>query len=535
MKSIRHFILLIIFMVILTSCSPASAPEAGPEPEPAVNLRPKLIIATANEPDILDIQQAWNDYPESTGLICQPLARFDETKSGLVPDLAESWEIVEDGKNIIWKLPEGAQYSNGDTLDAQALADAWWRYKTISPYAEDLAPIVETNVIDASTLEAIHDNPPAFMLAVLVTCYGAPYNAAAAEEIGDEAFSRNPIGSGPLQFKEWLEGSEIVFSRNENYQTNLPFVENKGPLHLEEVVVRFIPEDLTRASELEAGTVDVVVGLPSTSISDFQDNPDVVVLQGTYPGYRGLVMNMLRAPFDDVKVRAAIAMAVDRDAFVNVLEGTVAPQFSVITPAMVGYSPEMEQYAQDRYPFDPEGAKALLSEAGWADSDGDGIVEKDGMPFELTFLVPSDESSFVKVAPVIQEQLKAIGIKVNLEELTFNTIFDMQVAGEYDMSVGGYGWSDPDILVYVVTDQGWNRAHYQNEELLPLLEEARYIMDVSARTKKYEEVQQILIDDVVEIPLWTEITYVGVRTWVQDFIMDGNLNIYLNDVTVIDD
>ncbi len=196
----------ILTMILLSGC-------IGQEEE---IVRTRLIIAQPDEPDLLDSQVAtWSNLIHS--LTSQPPVAFNMDLSNMVPDFCTSWEVSDDGKVITFHLPEGYKYANGDSLDAQALKDAWTRYKAISPYSSDLEPIIEMNVIDETTLNVVNDNPPAFMWAVLATEYGAPYNVAEAERVGDEEFGVNPVASGPFKLKEWVHGSHILLERNDNY------------------------------------------------------------------------------------------------------------------------------------------------------------------------------------------------------------------------------------------------------------------------------------------------------------------------------
>ncbi len=527
MKS-RYHILVLVSLVLVILITSACQPGTGAAEEG----RKQLIIAQVDEPPNLDSQQAnWTTLPHY--MISQPLLMFSLDMSELVPDLATSWEISDDGLIITWHLPEGYTYSNGDPLDAQALKDSWERYKEISPYAADLEPIVEMNVIDETTLETKNSVSPAFMMAVLASDYGSPWDAAEAGKIGDEAFGRTPIGSGPFYLKEWVEGSHMILARNENFKTLLPFLENKGPAYLEEIKIRFIPEDLTRASELEAGTVDIVLDLPVSEVERFKNNPNVVVYETKTPGYAYVVFNHYRPPFDDVKLRMAVSMAINRDELLKTLDNTVEAQYSYLAPAMLCYSEEMQQKAKDQYAFNVENAKAMLAEAGWSDTNDDGVVDKDGQPLAVTLVNSSDDVRRDKIGPVIKAQLEAIGIAVEINMYAGGADREVFLSGDYDIGLNRTSWPDPDILTYIVGLSGDNYAHYASDAVDAKLEEARYIMDLDARTEKYNEVQQILIEDVVFVPLYSPLSYSGVRKEVKGLVYHTNYGlIYLNDVTI---
>lgn len=521
---ILAFLSLIVVILITSACQPASPAEEGG--------RKQIIIAQVDEPPNLDSQQAnWTTI--SHYMLSQPLVMFSLDMTELLPDLVTSFDISDDGLVITWHLPEGYKYSNGDPLNAEALKAAWERYVQVSPYAADLEPIVEMNVIDETTLETVNSVAPAFMMAVIASDYGAPWDAAEAAKIGDEAFGRTPVASGPFYLKEWVEGSNMILVRNENFKTNLPFVENKGPVHLEEINLRFIPEDLTRASELEAGSVDIVLDLPVSEVERFKNNEDVVVYESKTPGFAYIVFNHSRPPFDDPILREAVSMAIDREEILKTLDNTVEAQYSYLAPAMLGYSQEMQDLAKETYPFDVEAAKAKLAEAGWTDSDGDGIVDKDGQALAITLINSSDDVRRDKIGPVVKAQLEAVGIGVEINMYAGGADREVFLSGDFDLGLNRTSWPDPDILTYIVGSAGDNYAHYNNPAVDAALDEARYIMDLDTRTTKYEEVQTLLINDAVFVPLYSPLSYMGVRKEVKGLIVHENYGlIYLNDVTI---
>ena len=531
----NRFIAAILLCTLwLAACTAPAAQTGGSGGNAsAVETRSRLVVGVPFLTEVLDAQQTFDGGPMSVEQIGQALIRIDVETGELIPDLAESWAFSEDSKTLTFTLPAGALYSNGDPLDAQAVADALLRNKEVSPYASDFAALADVNVVDATTLELIFSEPPAAFLTVLNSSFGGPWNVAAAEEMGNEAFAIAPIASGPLMVQEFTPGGELLLVRNPNYQTRLPLVENKGPIHLEEVLVRMIPEDMTLAGELETGAVDLVVNAPASAIDRLRDNPEIDVIELRRPGIFGLVMNLERPFFSDVRVRQAIAKAVNREALIKVLNGT-APVHTFITPGMVAYSAEMETYAQELHPHDVAAAQALLAEADWADSDGDGIVEKDGEPFTVEFLIATDAVDQQQAGQVLQNQLRAIGIDVQISQQERNTAWETKGAGEFDMGFENYGWPDPDILSLVLGADFWNHARYDDPEVLDALVAARYIMDPMERTAAYAAIQQQLLDDVVEIPLWQMTSYVAVRTNVQGLVAPETFRLFLNDVMIVE-
>lgn len=531
-KHLQAFIALLLLVSWATACVAPSAPQTDTATSAGTATRTQLLVAEATAPDMLDMQQGYGGDRISAEQIGQPLVRLNSATSELVPDLAESWQFSEDGLTLTIKLPAGAVYSNGDPLNAQALKDAWTRYKTISPFAIDLDALTEMKVVDETTLDAVFSAPPAASLIALTTAFLAPWDAAEAEKVGNEAFATAPIASGPFTVKEFIPGSELTLVRNERYQTHLPFVENKGPLHLAEVHVRYIPEPATMASELEAGTVDLVTNLPPSAVDRFRSNPDIQLYEVNQPGYRGLLMNLTRPQFADLSVRQAIAKAVNREEIVKALGSTAAPTYAFINAAMVAHSADVDSYAQALHPHDVEAAKALLAEAGWADSDSDGIVEKEGAPFAVELLIPGNDEAQKLASQVIQAQLKAIGLDLQIKELDGKAMREELSAGNFDLGFENVGWSDPDILSLVFGAPYWNFGRYENPALIEKLDAARHLLDPAARTAAYAEIQKVWLDDVVQIPLWENKRYVATRTWVKGLVVDPNGAIFLNDVTI---
>jgi|688.fasta_scaffold42202_5 peptide/nickel transport system substrate-binding protein len=532
-KHLQFLLALLLLSSVVAACvAPAAAPQtAAAEPAGAAT-RTQLLVAEGVAPDMLDLQQGYGGDRISTEQIGQPLVRMDSATGQLVPDLAESWQFSADGKTLTIKLPAGAVYANGAPLNAQALKDAWTRYKTISPFAIDLEALTEMNVVDETTLEAIFAAPPAASLVALTTAFLAPWDAAEADNVGNETFANAPVASGPFAVKEFIPGSELSLVRNDSYQTRLPFVKNQGPLHLTEVHVRYIPEPATIASELEAGTVDLVTNLPPSAVDRFRSNPDIQLYEVNQPGYRGLLMNLSRPQFADIKVRQAIAKAVNREEIVKALGSTAAPIYAFINAAMVAYSAETESYAQTLHPQDVDAAKGLLSEAGWADSDNDGIVEKEGAPFAVEFLIPSNNEAQKLASQVLQAQLKTIGIAIQIKELDAKAAREELSAGNFDLSFENVAWPDPDILSLVFGAPYWNFGRYENPAQIEKLNGARYLLDPAERTAAYAEIQKVWLDDVVQIPLWQNKRYAATRTWVKGLIVDATGAFYLNDVTI---
>ncbi|MEM4823563.1 MAG: ABC transporter substrate-binding protein [Zestosphaera sp.] len=523
-KAISKFTVIVLISVVIIALlatyftlMPAPTPTPTSPAATTPQLKSTLLIAIPEEPMGLDVQQVtWSN--EVHDLIFQPLVVLGPDMN-IVPDLALSWEVSEDGTVITFHIPEGAKFSNGDPLTAEAIKESIERYKSISPYAEDFADVAEIIVLDTYTLKLILSRPAPYLWAVLVTNYGGAVNAKVAREVGDDAFNRLPVGSGPYKVKEWVRGSHVTLIRNDNYRTNMPFVNNKGPNpYIDEIVIRFIPEDLTRITELEAGRVDIVRGVPLEEVRRLRENPNIQLYETLSPGIHYIMVNVKKEPLDDIRVRQAIMTALNRSEIAAILDNNVVPWFSFLSPSQICYNESVERLAENLYEHDLNKARELLRQAGWVDTDGDGIVDKNDIPLKMTLLSPTDDPALKKSAPLIQAQLRKIGIHVEIKEYTYDYIRELTSEWNFELALRRFSWADPDILIYLVHSEYGNYT-YSNPEVDELLEMGRSVSDMTERTKVYSRVQEILLKDLPLIPLFVLKEYTAVNKNVKGLIV----------------
>ncbi|MEZ4620021.1 MAG: ABC transporter substrate-binding protein [Caldilineaceae bacterium] len=188
--------LILVCALWLTACvAPAAQTTPEGEGDTAAATRTRLVIGVPNITDILDAQQSYGGGATTTEQIGQALVRLDPATGELIPDLAESWSFSEDNLTLTITLPEGALYSNGDPLDAQAVADALLRNKEVSPYASDFEALADVQVVDATTVALIFSEPPAAFLTVLNSSFGGPWDVAVANEMGN---GHSPLRRSPV-------------------------------------------------------------------------------------------------------------------------------------------------------------------------------------------------------------------------------------------------------------------------------------------------------------------------------------------------
>jgi len=485
-----------------------------------------LTIALDEEIEGTDAHQVyWYDAVHS--LIFESLLRFDLEVENIVPALASSLEITNEGKDLIFKIPKGLTFTNGDPLTVEDVKKSIDRYKEVSPYSEDYASVQEVIVQGDDTVIFKCSEPPAYMWPAICSVASGIVNTKVIEKVGDEAYNRNAIAYGPAIIEEWVQGSHVTLKKNPNYSTYTPYFENKGPLNFDEILIRFIPDAFTRFSEFLAGNIDIIWNIPQENIGEIENDENYQIFEGLQAGVCWIMVNHRNEPLSDLKVRRAIALAVDREEIKKALDDRVKITYGMLSPSQICYSAEGEKQFKAENAINIEEAKKLLTEAGWEDKNGDGILEKGDKPLTVWLAVPLDRAPIKSSAPVIQAQLKKIGIDLKLREYETSYVKQLVRDHDYDMALRSYDWLDPSDLSYKFHT---NSGIYSDPVLDGLLDEGMYIMDSKKRAEKYTEAQKQIFSEAVAIPLFIEVVYHGVQKDIKDVKFEKTgANIYLND------
>jgi len=485
-----------------------------------------LTIAMDEEIEGTDAHQVyWYDIVHT--LLFEPLVRFDLENKNVVPALASSLEITNEGKDLIFKIPKGLTFTNGDPLTVEDVKKSIDRYKEVSPYSEDYAAVQEVIVQDDETIIFKCSEPPAYMWPALCSVASGIVNTKVIEKVGDEAYNRKAIAYGPASVEEWVQGSHITLKKNPHYSTNAPFFENKGPLNFDKIIVRFIPDAFTRFSEFLAGNIDIIWSIPPENIGEIENDKNYQIFEGLQAGVCWIMVNHRNEPLNDLAVRKAISLAIDREEIKKALDNRVRIAYGMISPSQICYSAEGEKQFEAENAMNIEEAKKLLAEAGWEDKNGDGILEKGDKSLTLWLAVPLDRSPIKSSAPVIQAQLKKIGIDLKLREYETAYVKQLVRDHDYDLALRSYDWLDPSDLSYKFHT---NSGIYSDPILDKLLDEGMCIMDSKKRAEKYTEVQKQIFSQAVAIPLFSEIVYHGMQKDIKGVKFEKTgADIYLND------
>jgi len=313
-------------------------------------------------------------------------------------------------------------------------------------------------------------------------------------------FREHPVGTGPYKFVSYAVDDRVELAPFDDYFGGRP--SNDG------LMLRIVPDELMRGLELQKGTVDVVVNDIGPDIVHQLAASDRLAVT-TSPGtdYQYIGLNMHDRALADVRVRQALAYAIDRRAIVEYLRrGLATPALGLLPARSWAFTPDVRSFE-----FDPAKARALLDEAGYRDPDGDGPEPR----FHLTLKVSNLEFNRLQ-ATVIQQNLQAVGVALDVRTYEFATLYADVIAGNFQMYTlqwSGAAVSDPDILRQIFHSEqtppkGFNRGFFSNPQIDQLLDQASVEIDRARRLQLYGDVQRILADQVACISLWTKTNFV---------------------------
>ena len=439
---------------------------------------------------------------------------------GIKPRLATKYELISPDR-VRFYLRKGVRFHDGTPFNAQAVKYTFDRAITMPARWKVLfGPLKAIEVIDDYTVDMTLEIPYGPILASTAMFLAGIISPTAVKKYGED-YGRNPVGTGPFKFKEWKTKDHITIVRNDEYWGEKAF--------LDEVVFRVIPEHGSRMMGLRTRELDMVYQPLPVELPAFRKDPNFTVAETMGLRVFFLGFHLERFPTDDARVRRALSMAVNVKGIVdNVLEGEAAMPSGYLSPPVFGFK-NME--LQKRYPYNPGKAKALLAEAGWKDTDGDGFLDKDGKKLTLRFLGAKGRYLMdAECCEVVQAQLKEIGVDVQLEFFEWATSFAMLRKPELDYNMYAFGWmtttADADYTLHAnfhsgqIVPIGWNIPRFRDSTVDKLLDEARSILDAEKRKAIYAKVQDILVEAAPLFPLYnTKETFV-MNKKVKGFVPD---------------
>jgi peptide/nickel transport system substrate-binding protein len=426
-------------------------------------------------------------------------------------------EVADDWSTITFKLQEGKKFHSGDPLDAEAVKanfETWldpengywpefYRNVTSVEAPDDTTIVLNLDKLDTDALRG--------------TCFiFSPMGNDAMRKANPDAYGRTMAdGTGPYKFKSW-EGDTLTVERFDDYFGAPGHMDNKGPTYLDQKQYIWLPDQSMRSVNLETGEFDMVEQPAPQDIERLDANPDITVLRRNAPAMLLVQFNHEREIPADRNVREAVYRAIDRKPIVDqVLFGAAYEGFSNVVPHDDGYW----EGSETLYPHDPTKAGELLEESGWM-MGADDVREKDGEPLELTMIIKAGTEER-NVGQVVQQQLAAVGIKVNLEVLDAGSHFVAQEAGEFDLCFFRY-WYDSSINVLkalyhstVIPVPNWSR--WNNAETDKWLDTFNLQDTSEKRIEAIVNYQKAMLAEVADVPIYNPMDVWALNKWVKGF------------------
>ena len=515
------WVLLAAILMVVAATSAVGGPVRGGT----------LTLAIESDPPSLDPHKT-----PSTGivhtLLYATLVAADRASGEFIPYLADSWSIADGGKTITFKLHPGVKLQDGTPFGSQAVKATIERLvnpQTAAPGASWIGPIERVETPDDATARLVFKQPYAPIFSSLRISFLAMLSPPAIARLGTD-YGQNPVGAGPFRFRQWVPGDRIVLERNADYAWAPRFYQNHGAPYLDGVVARVIPDESTRVIAFERGDLDVLPTAPPKEVRRLVQSGKYQVFQTPNNGGLYLGLNATKPLLSNVRVRQAIGWAINRDEVVAyALEKLAVPMDSPLAPTIWGYARGLK----NAYHYDPDRSRRLLAESGWRPGP-DGMLQQDGRPFTFTVWTYPLETN-IRIAVVLQTQLKKVGIRMNIEQIETATLLARTPRGEHDAILISYGWPDADILYYFFHSSrmaSTNRVHFANAEVDRLLDEGRVAVEPQRRLQVYRQLQELLLQQAPWIPLASPYTVTLAHPWVHGLAVDKYGTLLTNDAYI---
>lgn len=457
-------------------------------PTPIVN---QLIISSIGDASYLNPVLAQDSASSDiNGLVFNGLIKYNRDLQGFVGDLAESWEIRPGPEpEITFHLRRGVLWHDGKPFTAEDVKftfDKIMDEKTQTVRRSDYELVKKVEVVDPYTFRVSYKQP--FSPGLGTWGIGIlPKHLLEKEDINTSSFNRNPVGTGPFRFVEWVSDEKIVLEANPRYFEGRP--------HLDRIIYRIIPETSLSEMELLTKGVDYYGVLPH-QYRRMSEIPFLKIYSQPSLAYTYIGYNLRNPLFQDKRVRQALTHAIHREEIVQYVLYGFGKVISGPFPSHLWYyNPHVKPL-----PYDPQKAKKLLAEAGWQDSDGDGVLDKEGKPFRFKLITNSGNDIRRDVGVLVQRQLRELGIDVIFETYEWSVFLKNFInAKHFDACILGWSLSpDPDDYMIWHSSQiekGFNFISYVNPEADRLWEEGRKEYDLERRRKIYWRIHELIAED----------------------------------------
>lgn len=507
---IRRTLLAALAMTTLAACGGGEATEGAEDPGPVVR-GGTLTVAVDSDPRTLNPVLRTTALAGSIyGILNDGLIEMN-TDLDFEPSLATRWFFSDDGLTLTYHLRDDVRWSDGEPFTSR---DVLVTYELFTN--PDVPTPRRSNFDDIAGVAAPNDTTVVFSFhrrtqeSLLRSAFPLmPAHAIESRdpiEIESWDLNRAPITNGPYRLAEWQSDDRIVLERNPHYADE--------PAYLDRIVFRVVPEEATRLLQLEIGEVDMIESVPNKDLERLRDDPEVQ-LKLVGPRFLGyLLYNLENELLADARVRNAISFAIDRRAFVEgLLFGYGRTIANPMTPIVAwAYNDELEPHTRDL-----ERSRRLLASAGFEDTDGDGIVERDGVPLRFTVKTRTGDPVRENGALILRNNLREVGIDAETRMLELSTVLAQVSSGDFDAYMGQVAAPiSPDLSASFASDGGFNWGGYANPAVDALIERARGTVDRDEAAVLWKQVQELLYRDQPMTMLYAKDPPVGLRVEVRN-------------------
>jgi peptide/nickel transport system substrate-binding protein len=431
----------------------------------------------------------------------------------IVPDLAEKWDILEDGRLYVFHLRQGVKFHDGTDLNAAAVKFNFDRI--LDPAIRSWVRVFyeqvdKVEVVDEHTLRVVMNEPSGALLPALAGYFqGVPVGSPTAMKKYGDDWLRHPVGTGPFIFKEWAPGERVVIERNPNYfKKDLPYLDG--------IEFRIMRDPLAAVTALRTGAIDLMARVPVRNVPLIEKLPGIVLRTGPDRAPVIALVNMRQKPFDDLRVRKAVAgYGIDRAEIARVVYlGKAKPLVSVIPEGVQDYLD-----LNELYPYDPAKAKALLKEAGYDEKN----------PLRYTVLTNNDDPAFADIAAMMKEQLAKVGVDIKIETMDKSTWLDKVIRRyEFEQTLEDFA-ALVDInqrSVSFFPDAPSNYMGMKDSRPAELTRQWRRALDPAERRSISHELQRVMAENLYWINICGSPYFQAHRDYVQGYAFYNELYMF---------
>lgn len=489
----KRILILVLAAILVFSAFAAGCGGAKPASGSGSASPKTLIYAQGADPRGLD--PAWVDDGESAKVTVQiydTLVNYKKDSTEIEPGLAEKWDISPDGLTYTFYLKKGVKFHDGTPFNADAVVYNVERQlppkmKDDMPYASfTFGAVDRVEKVDDYTVKFTLKQPYTPFLANLAMSLAAPIASPTALKANNDNINENPVGTGPYKFVKWDKGQSITLEKNADYWGPKP--------DADKIIFKFVKENSVRASELMAGSVDIMDGLDPNDIPKLKES-GLTIFQDDGMNINYMAFNCSREPFNDPKLREAISHAINTEELVKFLYQGYAEAANSPLPSFIpGYDDKVKPYE-----YNPEKAKQMLKELGKENLEIKIITYSNPRPYNPV--------GGQKLAEAVQNYLSKVGVKATIDTYQWTEYKAKTTQGEGDICF--YGWTgdngDADNFLSLFDSNeiksSLNVAKYANPQVDELLAKARTVAPGEERNNIYKEIQQILAKDAPWLPI----------------------------------